>query len=140
MDEKFSAVARHSWIDSFGATVSIACAIQCSIFPLLIGVLPLVGLGFLLNDHVETIFLVIAIVVGIGSFAQGFRAHRRMYVLLFLAGAMTLIFIGRQSVDQEFELPLVVSGSLVLATGHFVNRRLCRLCAECNSKRSAEIA
>ena len=80
MDEKFSAVARHSWIDSFGATVSIACAIQCSIFPLLIGVLPLVGLGFLLNDHVETIFLVLAIVVGIGSFAQGFRAHRRIYV------------------------------------------------------------
>jgi hypothetical protein len=139
MDEKFSAVARHSWIDSFGATVSIACAIQCSIYPLLIGVLPLVGLGFLLNDHMETIFLVTAIMVGIGSFAQGFRAHHRMYVLLFLAGAMTFIFIGRQSVDQEFELLLVVSGSLVLATGHFVNRRLCRLCAECNSKRAAEI-
>ena len=139
MDEKISAVERQSWVDSFGATLSIACAIQCSIFPLLIGVLPLVGLEFLLNQHVETFFLVTAIVVGIGSFAQGFRAHRRMYVLLFLAGAMTLIFIGRQLVDQEFELPLVVSGSLVLATGHFVNRRLCHLCVECNSKRAAEI-
>ena len=139
MDEKISAVERQSWVDSFGATVSIACAIQCSIFPLLIGVLPLLGLGFLLGDEVETTFLVTAIVLGISSFVMGFRNHRRMYVFLFLVGALTLIFVGRQLVDQQLELPLVVSGSLVLATGHFVNRRLCRLCAECNSQRAAEI-
>ncbi len=35
------AVAPSSWIDSLGTTVSIACAIQCSVFPLLVGVLPL---------------------------------------------------------------------------------------------------
>jgi len=139
MDQKISAVERQSWVDSFGATVSIACAIQCAIFPLLIGVLPLLGLGFLLGDEVETTFLVTAIVLGISSFVMGFRNHRRMYVFLFLVGALTLIFVGRQLVDQQLELPLVVSGSLVLATGHFVNRRLCRLCAECNPMQSAAL-
>ena len=49
MDKNDSIVARAwLWIDSLGTTtVSIACAIQCSVFPLLIGVLPLLGLGFL---------------------------------------------------------------------------------------------
>ena len=71
MDEKFSAVAR-AILGSIPLALRfpIACAIQCSIFPLLIGVLPLFGLGFLLNDRVETIFLVLAIVVGIVSFAR----------------------------------------------------------------------
>jgi len=40
------AVAPSSWIDSLDTTVSIACAIQCSVFPLLVGVLPLLGWVF----------------------------------------------------------------------------------------------
>jgi len=51
MAEKNIAVAPRAWLDSLGTTVSIACAIQCSLFPLLIGVLPLLGLGFLLGDE-----------------------------------------------------------------------------------------
>ena len=46
MDKNASILAPRSWIDSLGTTVSIL-AIQCSVFPLLVGVLPLFGLGFL---------------------------------------------------------------------------------------------
>ena len=105
MDEKVFAAAPHSWFDTFGTTVSIACAIQCSIFPLLVGVLPLIGLGFLLSDGIERFFLATSAVLAIGA--------------------------GRLWVSDRYEIPLVVSGALVLAVGHFLNRRLCRLCATC---------
>jgi hypothetical protein len=136
MEEKVLAVAPHPWIDVLGTTVSIACAIQCSIFPLLVSVLPLLGLGFLLGESVEKFFLATSSVLAVSSFIWGFRYHRRFYVFLFLVSAAALIIAGRLWVDERYEIPLVVSGALVLAAGHFLNRSLCRLCAKCSVHRT----
>lgn len=135
MEEKVLAVAPRAWIDVLSTTISIACAIQCSIFPLLVSILPLLGLGFLLGDGVEKFFLVTSIVLAVSSFIWGFRYHRRFYVFLFLVSAAALIMAGRLWADAQFEIPLVVCGALVLAAGHFLNRRLCRLCATCAAHR-----
>ena len=137
MDKNVSTVAPRSWVDSLGTTVSIACAIQCSVFPLLIGVLPLFGLGFLLGDGIEKIFVTTSILIAVSSFSWGFRYHRRFYVFIFLASALALIAAGRLWVDEPYEIPIVISGTLLLAAGHFLNRRLCHLCAECNSHEHA---
>ena len=135
MEEKVLAVAPRPWIDVLGTTVSIACAIQCSIFPLLVSVLPLLGLGFLLGESVERFFLATSSVLAVSSFIWGFRYHRRFHVFLFLVSAAALIIAGRLCVDERYEIPFVVSGSLILTAGHFLNRRLCRLCAECGENR-----
>lgn len=92
MNHKSFHTALQSWVDSLGAGVSITCAIQCVLFPLLIGVLPLIGLGFLAQDGVETGFLAASIVLALGSFSWGFRQHRRRYIFLFLIGGLALIF------------------------------------------------
>ena len=126
-----SAFTSRSWIDSLGATVSVACAIQCSIFPLLVGVLPLLGLGFLLGDGVEKIFVTISVILGVSSFTWGYRYHRRFHIFVFLLCALALIGAGRYGVEPRYETLVVVSGTLVLTCGHFLNRRLCRLCQEC---------
>jgi hypothetical protein len=52
MDEKVSLAGPRSWMDSLATTVSIACAIQCTLFPPLIGVIPLVELGFLTGEGI----------------------------------------------------------------------------------------
>ena len=135
MDEKVALAGPRTWMDSLGTTVSIACAIQCTFFPLLISVLPLVGLGFLTGDGVEQVFIVTSIVLAVGSFTSGFRHHRRFYILLFLVSGLTLIFTGRVWVADGFEIPFVVSGTLVLAAGHLLNRRLCQLCVDCEAHR-----
>lgn len=133
MERNASAVSPRPWVDSLGTTVSIACAIQCSVFPLLIGVLPLLGLGFLLGDGVEKVFVTTSIVLAVSSFTWGFRYHRRFYIFTFLLSALVLICAGRFWVDDHYEIPVVVAGTLVLAMGHFLNRRLCRLCEECEA-------
>jgi hypothetical protein len=131
MGRNVSAMASRSWIDTLGATVSIACAIQCSIFPLLVGILPLLGLGFLVGDSVEQFFVGISIILGLSSFTWGFRYHRRFHIFVFLISALALISAGHFWAGDRYETPIVVSGTLVLATGHFLNRRMCRLCKEC---------
>jgi hypothetical protein len=131
MDEKVSPAGPRTWMDSLGTTVSIACAIQCTFFPLLLSVLPLVGLGFLAGDGIEQVFIVTSIVLAVGGFSWGFRHHRRFYIFLFLVSGLALIFIGRVWVADGFEIPVVVSGTLVLTSGHLLNRRLCRLCVAC---------
>ena len=52
MDEKVSLAGPRTWMDSLGTTVSVACAIQCTLFPLLIGVIPLVESGFLTGEGI----------------------------------------------------------------------------------------
>jgi len=52
-------------------------------FPLLIGVLPLFGLGFLLGDGVEKIFVMTSILMAVSTFSWGFRYHRRFYIFIF---------------------------------------------------------
>jgi MerC mercury resistance protein len=134
MNYKSFQTAPQSWVDSLGASVSIACAIQCTLVPLLIGVLPLVGLGFLAGDNLETIFLAISIVLALGSFSWGFRHQRRLHIFLFLIGGFALVFMGRVWVDEAFEIAFVVPGTLALAAGHLLNRRLCQLCVACNGE------
>jgi hypothetical protein len=129
VDKKVSLPVPQSWVDSLGASVSIGCAIQCILFPLLIGVLPLVGLGFLAGDGAEKVFLGTSIILALVSFSWGFRHHKKLYVFLFLVGGLLLIFTGRIWVGENSEISFVVSGTLALAAGHLLNRRLCQLCA-----------
>jgi MerC mercury resistance protein len=131
MNEKSSPLAAPLWLDSFGTTVSVACAIQCTLFPLMIGIFPLLGLGFLVGDEVEKVFLGSSIVLAVSSFSWGFRHHRRFYIFVFLISGLGLIFFGRFGLKENFELPFVLSGALLIARGHLINRRLCRLCDNC---------
>jgi MerC mercury resistance protein len=140
VDERASLVTPPSWVDSLGASVSIACAIQCTLFPLLIGVLPLVGLGFLAGNGVEKVFLVTSIILAVGSFSWGFRRHKNLHVFLFLVGGLLLIFTGRIWVGENSEISFVVSGTLVLAGGHLLNRRLCQVCVACEATEKNQAA
>jgi len=131
MQEKISSMMPHDRVDSFGTTMSIACAIQCTLFPLMIGIFPLLGSSFLVGDRIEKIFLGTSIVFAVSSFSWGFRYHRHVYIFLFLISGLGLIFFGRFWVRRNFELPSVVSGALLIASDHLLNRRLCRLCNKC---------
>lgn|SRR5688572_18404528 len=118
-ERKFQLSNGHfGWI--LGMTVSFACAIQCTLFPLLTGVLPLLGLGFLAGAEIERILLMVSVVLAIGGFCFGFRYHKRYNIFMFLVAGLALIFTGRISVDESLELPFVVSGTLLLAVGPYL--------------------
>ena len=121
----------HSLVDNIGACLSFACAIHCMAAPLLITVLPLIGLGFILAESAELVIIVAAGGLAVGSLTWGYQHHRKWRVFLILGGALMLIFIARLGVSENAEVIFMVLGGLLLAGAHLVNRHLCRTCQHC---------
>ena len=120
-----------SRLDRVGGCVSLGCAVQCLAMPLLITVLPLAGLGLLLEGPMETFFMGASMTLATVSLCWGVRVHRRWGASLILGAAMGLILAGRWAVEGPYELLLVVMGALLLATMHLLNRYLCHQCVHC---------
>jgi hypothetical protein len=140
MDERNVSVTPHQWLDYCGVTLAVACAIQCAALPLLIslvsfqtliGLLAFAGPALVLSGSFETLFMAVAIAVATGSFLWGFSHHRRWYIFLFPAGAIASVLTARLVPGTSHQIPLVVAGALLLAAGHVLYRRLCRVYATC---------
>jgi MerC mercury resistance protein len=123
----------HAWLDQIGIGLSFACAIHCMALPLLVAVLPLTGLGFLVQSPTEALLVLASPVLAAGSLCWGFRLHRRWHVFVVLSAALVLIGAGRSLVDELYEIVLMVAGALLLVGGHLMNRHLCRSCLKCQT-------
>jgi hypothetical protein len=143
MNDSGSAGVRHAWLDSLGATVALACALQCVLlpfflatlpFPLLVNFLPFLRPAILMGNYVDQYFLATATLLAAGSISWGFRVHRRYYVFLFLVVALGLLYGSKAWVDSRTQVLLVIPGALILAAGHLINRRLCRLHCSCQAR------
>ncbi|MCY4552888.1 MAG: MerC domain-containing protein [Candidatus Poribacteria bacterium] len=119
------------WVDTTGACLSVACAIHCLAMPLLVAVLPLIGLSFLANERAELVLISGAIALAIGSLAGGVRHHRRWRALLILIVALVFIATARTAVEGIFEVVFYSTGGILLASAHLVNRHLCKTCPTC---------
>lgn len=114
-------------VDNIGVFVSSACAIHCLALPLVVTFLPLVGLGFLAGEPAE-FALIGAVLLAAGSVVAGVKYHRRWRAFLTLVLAVGVIATGYMAVEGSFEVVLHVTGGVLLATTHLVNRHLCRTC------------
>ena len=121
----------HELADTTGAYLSVACAIHCLAMPLLVAVLPLIGLGFLANERAELFLILGAIGLAVGSLAWGIRNHRSWRALLILIVALAFIATARTAVESTFEVVFYSIGAILLASAHLVNRHLCKTCPAC---------
>ena len=121
----------HEIADTTGACLSVACAIHCLSMPLLIAVLPLIGLGFFATERAELVLITGAIGLAIASLAWGVRLHRSWRALLILIVALAFIATSRTAVEGAFEVVFYSIGGVLLASAHLVNRHLCKTCPAC---------
>ena len=121
-------------LDKVGATTSLLCAIHCAAMPLLVTLLPLVGLSFLAHETTEWALLLLSATFGVASLCLGFRAHRSRRALAVLSVGLLLLFGGRVLEEREIEWGAVVlvAGGIVVAASHFFNLALCRACRTCS--------
>jgi hypothetical protein len=123
-------------LDRLGAAASLVCAVHCAAMPLLIGLLPLIGLGFLAEERTEWALVGLSIGVGSVSLIPSYaRKHRHWRPLLLFAFGASLILIVRLLAEEgsRMEAILMALGALLIACAHMINRRLCRRCADCHS-------
>ncbi|GAB4456491.1 MAG: hypothetical protein OHK0029_14550 [Armatimonadaceae bacterium] len=122
-------------LDAFGAAASFLCAMHCALMPLVITLLPLVGLQFLAEGWVEWVLIGTAAVIGITSLCLGFREHRSRRALAVLAAGISLVVLGRVSEQYEWGewgVPVLVLGGITIAGSHLLNRKLCNDCRSCS--------
>ena len=117
----------HRFADRFGATASFLCAVHCAALPLVIAVLPAIGLGFLANHRFERGFVAFASVLAVTTLVVGFRRHQRFRAFWFLLPGILLLAAG-MIVDFEESATahavLVAIGGTLVAVSHLTNLRL----------------
>ena len=114
-------------IDRFGAFASMLCAVHCALLPVVFGVLPALGLGFLANHRYEQAFVGFAIVLASISLWFGLRKHGSYRAFLFLVPGIILlivgVLIGADHADRTHAVIVSIGGTLV-ALSHLINIRL----------------
>jgi hypothetical protein len=114
-------------LDRLGATASFLCAIHCATLPLVVAILPALGLGFLASHGFERAFVACAAALALGSLAAGFRHHRRWRAFAVLLPGLALMcagIIADAAAQPVLHAALVVTGGLLVAGAHLANLRL----------------
>lgn len=131
---KFQTLNSNGFWDKTGATVSWVCAVHCLAMPFIISFLPLLGISFLAHEGIEYIIIGFSIVIALVSLLPAyFRQHRKIRtLLLFISGICFFIFadiLFEESLTGKITFVLI--GASLVTSAHFINRRLCRNCQNC---------
>jgi phosphoglycerol transferase MdoB-like AlkP superfamily enzyme len=124
--------------DKVGITVTSLCAIHCIMLPVLLPILPLLGLTVNHNHAFERIVLLITMALGFITLFIGFhRYHRKLYPFysLFLGG---FIYWQKDGWGPEYEHTILFIGAALVVLAHILNMRLCNQCASCDTEHHAD--
>lgn len=127
-----------SWADPAGVCLSLACAMHCLAAPLLVTILPLAGVGILVDERTELFFVLASLLFAGGSLTWGFHIHRQQRLLLTLGAAAAMMGTGRFLLQEPYEIALVALGAGLLTVSHVLNYQLCRSCAQCEQEELME--
>jgi len=119
--------------DRAGIIVSAACAIHCTVLPLLTGLLPLVGFRQFGNERVEWAFIATAAVVGLVSHTRAYAWHHKHVApgLLFATGLLLILTMRASHFDGLADPVCAAIAGVFTITAHLLNLRLCRCCSSC---------
>ena len=120
---------RHRLIDRLGAYGSLACALHCALLPVLIALLPSVGLATALgNDGLELAFVAFATGLGLFSVVWGYRRHGAVRALGLLVPGLAVLWVAvlytplhHSAVPHAVAMTL---GGTLVGLAHVANLRL----------------
>ena len=122
-------------LDKTGAAVSWICAIHCLAMPFIVSFLPLLGISFLAREGVEYVFIAASIVIAAVSLLPAyFRRHGKIRTLLLFVTGIVFIIFSDILFEENFsgKILFVAVGAVCITSAHFVNRRLCADCRNCD--------
>ena len=129
-------------MDKVGAFASAVCAVHCLLTGVALGLLSVVGLGFIGSLATDIVFLVLVLSVGSFAIIHGIKKHHSAVpALIFVAGLLMFLIghfaFGHSHVHAAAEpwspirvtqVTLSVVGGLCLAMFHVVNLRMQKNC------------
>jgi len=94
MQDQTAGRSLHARFDVLGAIVASACAVHCMAMPLLVALLPAIGLGFLLNESVEQMLVFGSVCLALASVGWGYTRHRRAWSIVWVLAASATLLTG----------------------------------------------
>jgi hypothetical protein len=115
--------------------VSGACAVHCTVLPLLIAAVPVLGVGRFLDERVEWLFLVSTGLIGVTAHLRAYRHdHRHVAPGLIFAAGFSFVLGARLFLESHRLGPYAVGfGGALAAASHWANLRLCGCCRHTTS-------
>lgn len=115
--------------DRLGATGSLLCAVHCALLPLLMAVLPSLGVAAWLGGQgFEALFVLFASGLGLYTIVSGYRRHRGVRALWLLGPGLLVLWgtvlyapLHRQVVAHAV---LMTLGGTLVGLAHLANLRL----------------
>jgi len=137
LQEKPHAHAPHSpdallRADKLGMWASLACALHCAALPLLIALLPALGLSRAAVVDADQAFTIFATLLGLTTLTFGYRRHRIKSAWWLLLPGLALVWINTFTPLHGHggaHFSMMVGGGLMIAAAHFTNTRLLRRAA-----------
>ena len=127
-----------SLVNGLGIGASGLCIMHCLLTPVVVLLIPLVGLVLPGEEEVHKVFLLVVSSLGLLAFTSGYMRHRRAIILaLPLAGIALLATptladeLAGVEMGELAESLFVVSGGTLMILGHWLNQTFCRSCEQC---------
>lgn len=118
----------HPILDRLGATGSLLCAIHCAALPLLIALLPSLGIAAWLGEGFEKGFVLFATLIGLFSVIWGYRRHHAVRALGLLLPGLAALWIAVLYAPLHHALvPHAIAmtfGGTMVGLAHLANLRL----------------
>ncbi len=115
---------RINW-DFFGITTSIACAVHCTVLPLIISSLPVFGINIINNSPFEWLMIGIAFIIGSVAILHGYRSHHKSLAPFYLLSAGFIFLVIKQFFhDKEFIF--LAPAVCFILYAHFLNYQYTR--------------
>lgn len=120
-------------LDNLGMIASIACLIHCLAMPFVLAALPFLGLQWL-SSHESHLYLAVFIwLFALFAIVPGYLRHKNKLILAGTAIGLGLVTFGALgahcTVGEELELPIMITGNLLLVTVHWKNRSMFKCCS-----------
>jgi hypothetical protein len=113
--------------DRVGVLGSLMCALHCALMPLVLALVPALGVGLSGLGDLDQIVVVFATVLGVTSLSLGFRRHRAFRAWVLLVPGLVLVWAGSFTALHDHSMAhvlLMVAGGLLIAGAHLLNLRL----------------
>jgi len=121
-------------LDRAGMSASIVCAVHCALLPLVLMILPALGLAWLDSAWVDWTMVAVAAGIAFTAHRGGYATHSRCLpagvALLGILVIITTICVLKGSASQHY---IQASGALMITGSHFLNRCMCRKCVSCGN-------
>jgi len=120
--------------DKLGITASLMCAVHCAAMPVLIVILPYIGLSLFLDSKFELFILLLSSLLATLSICFGFKKHNNKKLALMFSVGLLILLLGHFCHENNWtsnSYLISIIGGLIITMSHYFNSKLCSMCERC---------